>query len=316
MSLPFPVFPPWLRPRSPRSVSARPRSACGGRPGARPDRLSSYRPAWCRSGSIVGPVQTLAIEIPGTFNCWQGQSGYRGSSASADCDRQAAVVTTTPKVKPRIERATPRLLGDLPPLASRPAGARRKDRFADDFAGAQACRGYIGYRPRLANQIGRIGDTAVLDRRQTSQGGIQLFHPVIAGLCGCTVAALLSAAAWSGTDPPRIDPASLPRVGTVDPRFQSYNIEMVEITGGDFGGPTEQNPMLRARRRDRTRRRAWTPICFNIGRRSTSPMPGCGCSRRRWGRPIFASAAPGRTPRILPIPTGRPRCRHRASKAF
>ena len=25
--------------------------------------------------SIEGPVQTLAIEMPGTFNCWQGQSG-------------------------------------------------------------------------------------------------------------------------------------------------------------------------------------------------------------------------------------------------
>lgn len=81
-----------------------------------------------------------------------------------------------------------------------------------------------------------------LDRRPTNQGGIQLFHPVIAGLCGCTASALLSAAAWSGTDPPRIDPASLPRVGTVDPRFQSYNIEMVEITGGDFWRPYRSKP--------------------------------------------------------------------------
>ena len=51
-------------------------------------------------------------------------------------------------------------------------------------------------------------------------------------------------------------PASLPRVGTVDPRFQSYNIEMVEVTGGDFGGPTGQNPMLARSPRDRTRRKA------------------------------------------------------------
>ena len=35
----------------------------------------SHRSAWCRSGRSAGPVQTLAIEIPGTFNCWQGQSG-------------------------------------------------------------------------------------------------------------------------------------------------------------------------------------------------------------------------------------------------
>jgi hypothetical protein len=69
-----------------------------------------------------------------------------------------------------------------------------------------------------------------------------LFHPVIAGLCGCMASALLSVAAWSATDPPRIDPASLPRVGTVDPRFQSYNIEMVEITGGDFWRPYRAKP--------------------------------------------------------------------------
>ena len=29
-------------------------------------------------------------------------------------------------------------------------------------------------------------------------------------------------------------PGSMPRVGTIDPRFQSYNIEMVEVTGGRF----------------------------------------------------------------------------------
>jgi hypothetical protein len=80
------------------------------------------------------------------------------------------------------------------------------------------------------------------DGRQASQGGIRLFHPVIAGLCGCIASAVLSAAAWSGTDPPRIDPASLPRVGTVDPRFQSYNIEMVEVTGGEFWRPYRSKP--------------------------------------------------------------------------
>jgi hypothetical protein len=38
-------------------------------------------------------------------------------------------------------------------------------------------------------------------------------------------------------DGPSIDPAGLPRVGSVDPRFQSYNIEMVEVTGGRFWKP-------------------------------------------------------------------------------
>jgi len=35
-------------------------------------------------------------------------------------------------------------------------------------------------------------------------------------------------------------PASMPRIGSVDERFQSYNIEMVEITGGPFWKPYSQ----------------------------------------------------------------------------
>jgi hypothetical protein len=34
-----------------------------------------------------------------------------------------------------------------------------------------------------------------------------------------------------------LDPATMPQVGTVDERFQSYNIEMVEVTGGPFWKP-------------------------------------------------------------------------------
>src|SRR5690242_3539776 len=42
-------------------------------------------------------------------------------------------------------------------------------------------------------------------------------------------------------------PASMPRVGTVDQRFQSYNIEMVEVTGGDFWRPYGQAPPAQSR---------------------------------------------------------------------
>ena len=38
-------------------------------------------------------------------------------------------------------------------------------------------------------------------------------------------------------DPPSVAPATMPRVGTIDERFQSYNIEMVEVTGGRFWKP-------------------------------------------------------------------------------
>jgi hypothetical protein len=34
-----------------------------------------------------------------------------------------------------------------------------------------------------------------------------------------------------------VDPSRLPRLGTVDARFQSYNLEMVEVTGGRFWKP-------------------------------------------------------------------------------
>src|SRR5216683_2670687 len=39
-----------------------------------------------------------------------------------------------------------------------------------------------------------------------------------------------------------ITPASMPRIGTVDPRFQSYNVEMIEVTGGRFWKPYRSKP--------------------------------------------------------------------------
>ncbi len=62
-------------------------------------------------------------------------------------------------------------------------------------------------------------------------------HPA---LCGCLTSVLLVAPACAGT--PTIAPASMPRTGTVDARFQSYNIEMVEITGGRFWKPYRSEP--------------------------------------------------------------------------
>jgi hypothetical protein len=38
-----------------------------------------------------------------------------------------------------------------------------------------------------------------------------------------------------------IDPSRLPRLGSIDARFQSYNIEMVEVTGGRFWKPYKAN---------------------------------------------------------------------------
>jgi Glycosyl hydrolase family 79, N-terminal domain len=50
---------------------------------------------------------------------------------------------------------------------------------------------------------------------------------------------LFAALACSGAiaDGASIDPANMPRIGTIEARFQSYNIEMVEVTGGRFWKP-------------------------------------------------------------------------------
>ncbi len=54
---------------------------------------------------------------------------------------------------------------------------------------------------------------------------------------------LASAIALLGTfvslraDPVKLDPVAMRRIGKVDERFQSYNVEMVEVTGGRFWAP-------------------------------------------------------------------------------
>jgi heparanase len=48
-----------------------------------------------------------------------------------------------------------------------------------------------------------------------------------------TLAFVLSAAAAFA----QTNPSTMPKVGTVDPRFQSYNVEMVEVIGGRFWKP-------------------------------------------------------------------------------
>src|SRR5690348_17276994 len=39
-----------------------------------------------------------------------------------------------------------------------------------------------------------------------------------------------------------VDPGKMTSLGTVDERFQSYNIEMVEVTGGRFWKPYSSQP--------------------------------------------------------------------------
>ena len=63
----------------------------------------------------------------------------------------------------------------------------------------------------------------------------------------CMMSALLLASAQA--DGPEITPANMPRIGTIDQRFQSYNVEMVEVTGGNFWKPYGQKPLDRLENR-------------------------------------------------------------------
>jgi len=60
---------------------------------------------------------------------------------------------------------------------------------------------------------------------------------VTTGLAMTMLAVVASAAG-----PVPLDPARMPRVGQVNERFQSYNVEMVEVTGGRFWAPYRTAP--------------------------------------------------------------------------
>jgi hypothetical protein len=56
-----------------------------------------------------------------------------------------------------------------------------------------------------------------------------------------SMAWMLASLCWSTSAPAAsttaLAPATMARIGSIDPRFQSYNIEMVEVTGGRFWRP-------------------------------------------------------------------------------
>ena len=81
----------------------------------------------------------------------------------------------------------------------------------------------------------RWDDSTGLTRRYAVSG----FHRIGAVYQACLIASLLIANSASATFAAEISiaPASMTRLGTVDDRFQSYNVEMVEVTGGNFWKP-------------------------------------------------------------------------------
>jgi hypothetical protein len=62
------------------------------------------------------------------------------------------------------------------------------------------------------------------------------------------VPAVLAALACTGAlaEGFSIDPTNMARTGAIDERFQSYNVEMVEVTGGRFWKPYGPEPLTAA----------------------------------------------------------------------
>src|ERR1700752_365182 len=57
------------------------------------------------------------------------------------------------------------------------------------------------------------------------------------GAFGAVAAPQTTAEKSVGEPSVSLSPASMPRIGTIDARFQSYNVEMLEVTGGKFWRP-------------------------------------------------------------------------------
>src|SRR4051812_6995108 len=64
--------------------------------------------------------------------------------------------------------------------------------------------------------------------KKTRHGGLQVSIRLV------VLGGVLALAARSGISQTAVNPASMPRVGTVEERFQAYNVEMLEVTGGRF----------------------------------------------------------------------------------
>ena len=67
----------------------------------------------------------------------------------------------------------------------------------------------------------------------TKRGSVLMQARAALASLGAAIASVNIAAAQTA----QLTPAAMPRVGTVDERYQSYNVEMLEVTGGRFWRP-------------------------------------------------------------------------------
>src|SRR5437016_11247784 len=66
-----------------------------------------------------------------------------------------------------------------------------------------------------------------------------------------SISAMVGCASHNRSSMNTLAPATMPRMATIDERYQSYNVEMLEVTGGKFWKPygPELNALLRESRR-------------------------------------------------------------------
>ena len=106
---------------------------------------------------------------------------------------------------------------------------------------------------------------------------------------GATLAVLggmhYSAASYDA-EPRMITPANMPRIGTVDERFQSYNVEMVEVIGGRFWKPYQDVHAVLKKPPPSAQQPGSDVIRFHSGsrvrRRRRLQKVGCRLSGRRF----------------------------------
>jgi heparanase len=107
-------------------------------------------------------------------------------------------------------------------------------------------------RRRQATRIGRvtldISDT-IKDMKialfgATGNAGSRIFRPVrlATGLALASLSAMVGCAVHNSSSMITLAPATMPRIATVDERYQSYNVEMLEVTGGKFWKPYAAKP--------------------------------------------------------------------------
>ncbi|UWU94524.1 hypothetical protein [Bradyrhizobium sp. CB1015] len=123
------------------------------------------------------------------------------------------------------------------------------------------------------------------------------FRPPPAGFAAGAIALLAAATACAAqADDIAISPAGLKPIGTIDARFQSYNIEMVEVTGGRFWKPYPRN----ARGFDqRDRYSARPPIDLanaRLRRLAAALSPAYLRVSGTWANATFFAEGPGEPP--------------------